>query len=849
LTKFCNQCQILSSIIKQSEYFFKINSTLYCTVLFFALDLHHHQSKSIIKMKLKAILICLLVWYTGTQAQKSAQPTNPVVLGTINGKVIDKKNNEPLPYASVTIKEDGKVITGAMTRDNGNFTLSNLPIKTLHLEIVFMGYKKYETDLTLTNEDNSINLKSIALEDEAKALNEVSIVKEKSSVEQKIDRKVITVGKDLLSAGATAAELMNNIPSVSVDQQNNTVSLRGNENVRIFIDGKPSNLSAAQALQQIPSTSIKQIELITNPSAKYNPEGMSGIINIVLHKNANLGFNGNINSGVVFGKTPKFNGSLDMNYRVNKFNFYTTYSLNHGKNANNGVVHWNDYDSTEDYDLTFKMNNFNKNHFTKLGSDFYINEKNTLSFYTIQSFNNPIGEFKNGVDYINPLTADRLQIQQARGNEKNQTYNMVYKHQFEKPEKTLDIELNYNLTKEPEDSNFRDENGNLTKTNLVNKDGNNFIANIDYTSPISETAKIELGLESRFDGTTNDFKLNNSNDSNFEFNRSIQSAYGNYSKQAGKWSYQLGLRIESYDVNGTFKKVGQDDKSFKDYIFTAYPSAFFTYTPSEKNSFNFNYSRRVDRPNMEQVNEIRQWTGLTVEQIGNSDLKPQFTNSIEANYTRKVKIGSITSGVFFRYINDDISQVLTSNPYDADKQMLTFTNFDHNTEYGVEVSGNLDFNKWWNLNFGVDSYFKNNKGIIENRNGDLVETKINATLFNSRMNHTFKLTKNLRLIWFTMYRAGERSLQFSNKEMWKTDLGARLNILKGKGTLSVRYNDLFDTMRARFNSSEPADLSGEFHWENQTLNINFSYRFGSGKNKALDRKQRDQNESQGGGMF
>ncbi|SHI69754.1 Outer membrane receptor proteins, mostly Fe transport [Flavobacterium terrae] len=836
-------------LLQQSESFFKINSTLYCTVLFFTLALHHHQSKSIIKMKLKAILICLLVWYTGTQAQTSVTPSNPLVLGTINGKVIDKKNNEPLPYASVTIKEDGKVITGAMTKDNGSFSVSNLPIKTLHVEVVFMGYQKYETDVTLTNDDNSINLKNIALEDEAKQLNEVNVVREKSSVEQKIDRKVITVGKDLLSAGSTAAELINNIPSVSVDQQNNTVSLRGNENVRIFIDGKPSNLSAAQALQQIPSTSIKQIELITNPSAKYNPEGMSGIINIVLHKNSNLGFNGNINTGVVFGKTPKFNGSIDMNYRVNKFNFYTTYSMNHGKNANKGLIHWNEYDdSINDYDMTFDIKNFNKNHFTKLGSDFYINDKNTLSFYTIQSFGNPTAEFRNGVNYFDSGVYE-LQIQKTKGSEKNQTYNLAYKHLFEKPERTLDIELNYNLTKEPENSLFFDENYSLTKTNNIKKDGNNFIANIDFVNPMSETAKMELGLESRFDGTNNKFNLDGNYDSDFDFNRSIQSAYGNYSKQLGKWSYQLGLRFESYDVNGTFKKVGQEDKSFKDYIFTAYPSAFFTYTPSEKNSFNFNYSRRVDRPNMEQVNEIRQWTGLTVEQIGNSNLKPQFTNSVEANYTRKVKIGSITSGAFFRYIKDDISQVLTSNPYDANKQLLTFTNFDHNSEYGVEISGNLDFNKWWNLNFGVDSYFKNNKGIIENRFGDLVEKEINATLFNSRMNHTFKLTKDIRLIWFTMYRAGERSLQFSNKEMWKMDLGARLNVLKGKGTLSVRYNDLFDTMRSRFNSDEPAAISGEFRWENQTLNINFNYRFGSGKNKALERKQRDNGDAQGGGMF
>lgn len=801
-------------------------------------------------MKLKAILIGMLAIVVNMQAQTSA-PTTPIFLnqGNISGKVIDKQNNEALPYVSITIREEGKVISGGITKDNGSFTVSNLPLKTLQIEVIFMGYKKYETSITLSVETRSADLKTIFLEEETKQLAEISVVKEKSTMEQKIDRKVITVGKDLIAAGATAADIMNNIPSVSVDQQNNTVSLRGNENVRVFIDGKPSNLSAAQALQQIPSTSIKQIELITNPSAKYNPEGMSGIINILLNKNSNLGFNGNFNSGVNFGKSPKFNGSIDLNYRINKFNFYTTYSMNHGKKFNKGLIHWDKYASSEDYDISFDINPFQKNHFSKLGTDFYLNDNNTISFYTIQSFNSPVTTFKNGVNYSNPITPDNMQIQNATGKEKNQTYNLAYKHKFEKPEKTLDIEFNYNLTEEPENSTFKDVNFVLLKTNNISLDGKNFIGNIDYSSPLNENSKMEVGLESRIDGTRNKFLLNNSFDSDFKFNRNIQSAYGNYNIQMGKWSYQLGLRLESYDVKGTFKKAGQNDDTFKDYIFTFYPSAFVTYTSSEKNTFNFNYSRRVDRPNMEQVNEIRQWSGVTVEQIGNSNLKPQFTNSLEANYTRKVKMGSLTSGAFFRYIKDDISQILTTNPYDSNKQLLTFTNFEKNSEYGIEVSGNLDLNKWWNTNFGVDSYFKNNKGIIEDRNGNLVEKEINATLFNTRMNHTFKVTKDIRLIWFTMYRAGERSLQFTNGNMWKTDLGARMNLFNGKGTVSVRYNDVFNTMRSTFHSSDPAKINGTFRWESQTLNVNLSYRFGDGKNKALDRKQREQNDSQGGGMF
>lgn len=805
-------------------------------------------------MKVKTIMLCLWASIAGMQAQQSVSPTiNTSVkidaTGVLTGKIIDSKTNEPLPYATITVKDQQNVISGSITKENGTFSLNNLPLKTLTVEIVFMGYKKFETTLNFSKEENNINLKSIALEEEAKQLSEVTITKEKTAIVQKIDRKVVTVGKDLLATGATAAEIMNNIPTVNVDLQNNTVSLRGNENVKILINGKPSNLTALQALQQIPSTSIKQIELITNPSAKYNPEGMSGIINIVLNKNAAMGFNGNINSGVIFGIVPKFNGSIDLNYKVNKFNFYSTYSLNHGKRINQGIVHWDKYNSAEDYDLSFKITEFNKEHFTKIGSDYYINDKNTLSFYTLQTFNNPFFKFENGVDYSNPATADNKQIQSSTGKSRNQTYNLAFKHLFDKEDKTLDIELNYNTDKSPENSLYVDGNNNFLRKNNVTKDGKNFIGNIDFVNPINETTKIELGLESRIDETSNIFFANDTFDADFNFNRTIQSAYGNYSKQFTKWSYQLGLRLESYDVKGTFKKTGFVDENFTDYIFTAYPSAFLTYNPSENNSFNFNYSRRVDRPNMDQVNKIRQWSASTIEQIGNSELKPQFTNSIEANYTRKLEKGSITAGAFIRFIKDEINQVLTSNPYDPTKQLMTFTNFDKNQEYGLELSGNYEFKKWWNVNFGVDNYFNNSRGILEKRDGELYEESINAAIFNSRMNHTFKVTKKFRLIWFTMYSGERRGLQFSNKDMWKTDLGSRLDLFEGKGSLSLRFNDIFKTMKSRFYSTEPANINGTFRWESQTVNVNFSYRFGSGKNKSLDRKQRDNNEKQGGGMF
>src|SRR5690606_2308649 len=210
--------------------------------------------------------------------------------GSITGNVFDEKLGESVPYVTVTIKENDQIITGVLTDENGNFTLKNLAQKIYTVEVSFIGYKTHITTADLTQQKD-VDLGQILFEDESVILEGVEIVREVSTIEQKIDRKVINVGRDLLTAGATASEIMNNIPTVNVDQDGN-ISLRGNQNVRVLVDGRPTNIEPAQLLKQIPSSSIKSIELITNPSAKYNPEGMSGIINIILHKNSNDGFNG-----------------------------------------------------------------------------------------------------------------------------------------------------------------------------------------------------------------------------------------------------------------------------------------------------------------------------------------------------------------------------------------------------------------------------------------------------------------------------------------------------------------------------------------------------------------------------
>ncbi|TDD96973.1 TonB-dependent receptor domain-containing protein [Flavobacterium cellulosilyticum] len=789
-------------------------------------------------MNLKLILLCLIGFVLSIQAQNPVNQSVSTGSGIIIGKIIDKKSNSPLSYVNVIVKLDNKIITGVITTDKGTFAIKNLALKNYSVEIQYIGYKTILKKVALSEENKSVDLNTIAIEEDATQLSEVEIVQERSIIEQKTDRKVINVGKDLLSAGATAAEILNNIPSVSIDQQTNEISLRGNSNVRILIDGKPSTISAAQLLQQIPSSSIKQIELITNPSAKYNPEGMSGMINIVLNKNSKVGFNGNLNGGITQGKTPKFNGSTDMNYRNGKFNLFGNYGLNSGKQTRNGFVQF--LTPGQENNQSFNFDNRNTSNLLKMGFDFYLNDTNTFSIYTIQNSSFNKGNSLTSIVYPDP----NKNIQQFSNNQKdnyNHTYNLNYKKKFKKEGHTLEFEANYSLGDNTENIVYSGFNNRINDTPNSN---NSTLINLDYTNPLSETSKLELGLESRLEKTNNNFLENNVLNSNFNYDRKIYSGYATYSKQIGKWNLQAGARMEDYLANALFKNLNMNDTKYENNRFTIYPSGFASYIPNDKNSYNFSVSKRVDRPSISQISPILERSTPQIDFLGNPNLQPQYTNSFEVNYTRKTKIGSITSGIFYRQINNEITRTAIENPTSPDKIILSYNNLNDNKAFGVEISGNLDFTKWLSTNISFDAYNKTVKGYSDK---DYIE--VNNTAFNARIANTFKVSKALRFQLSGMYRGPDLSIQALAKPMWKIDAGSSITVLGGNGTITARVSDVFNSMHFAFERSEPKPINGEFKWESQTAFLGFNYRFGSGKNKAIQRKARENNETQSSGGF
>ncbi|RZS93125.1 TonB-dependent receptor domain-containing protein [Aquimarina brevivitae] len=766
-----------------------------------------------------------------------AQPNNNAVVGTIKGKVMDKNLKQPIPYATIVINgANDKVISGGITTEEGDFLIADIPGGKYTLNIQFIGYKTFSQPIEITRKNKDLDIGTINLEETAEALDDVTIVAERTTIEQKIDRKVINVGKDLTTTGGTASEIMQNIPSVNVDQDGN-IALRGNPNVQILIDGKPTNISPAQLLRQIPSTSIKSVELITNPSAKYNPEGMSGIINIVLHKNANVGFNGNINIGLNWDQNARFNNSVDLNYRNGKFNIYGNYGANINKNRMGGFV----FRADQNYETDLAILDNNKSHLFKVGLDYYINDYNTVSFYTNQNLFDGLTKGNVALQFNDNPDADFSQIFVSDSDNLGSTYNFDYKRKFKKEGHSLELEVDYNAFESDSEDSFRFTGGPTQNyVDLIDNERKNTTINFDYVNPLTEKTKLELGYEARLRRTDNDYQSTLFDDSDYSYDRDIHAVYATYGTTFEKWSYQVGARLENYEVEAIFN----NQKIFEDQILTVYPSGYLTYTPGEKDTYQLSYSRRVDRPGLNQVNPIREWATPRITSRGNPQLDPQFTNSIEFNYTRRLTGGSITGGVFYRLINDEINQTLIEDPTIEEGQILTFDNFDNNSAYGVEISSNYRPTKWWNFNASFDLYGQTQQGVVEG-----IAREVDAVIYNFRMNNNFKATKNLTFQVFGFYRGEQEGIQFTTKPFYFINTGARYNFLGGKGTASINFNDIFNTMRFRFSGDIPFPQNGRFQGETQTVFLGLSYRFGSGKNRKVARKRRDDNEKSGGGIL
>ncbi|WP_350292932.1 TonB-dependent receptor [uncultured Croceitalea sp.] len=758
--------------------------------------------------------------------------------GSITGEVKDKKTQEPIPYANVVVKSGDAIVTGGITNDTGIFSITKVPYGTYTFEVQFIGYKTDIQLVTIDKNNRKLGLGALYIEEDAVALEAVEVTAERSTIEQKIDRKVINVGKDLTTAGASASDIMGNIPSVSITQDGE-LSLRGNENVRVLVDGKPTNISSSELLQQLPSTSIKTIELITNPSAKFNPEGMSGIINITLKKNTNLGFNGTINTGFTYGERARYNNSLSLNYRNGKANFYGSYGNRLGKGVTNGFINRTVERTGQDI-LSIADRT---SHLLKFGVDYYINEKNTFSIYTNQNFFDAALDAERNITILGAPTANFNQFDLTNRDNTNATYNVDFKHNFSKEGHFIEIEADYNTLKSDTNNDF-DFTGNSPLANydeLINDTRTNTTINLDYVNPLSDNATLEIGLETRLRRTKNTYVTDrfDFNNSDFRYDRDIHSFYTTLSQSLGKWQYNLGIRLEDYNVDTQFNEVSEAPFNFTDKLFNVYPSGFLKYSPGEesKNSYQLSFSRRIDRPSLNQINPIRQLSTPQVVITGNPSLVPQFTNSLELNYSRKLSKGNFTFGGFYRRISDEINRRGFFDEDNPTVLIIDYDNFNSNDAYGFELAMSYRPTTWWSLNGSFDVYTRTQKGFIEEES-----VEVRNSLMNLKLNNSFKASKNLTFQLFAFYSGRQSILQYDIKDNFFMNAGARYNFAKNKGTLSVNFNDIFRTQRFAFETFRTIIQEGQFKTDSRSVYLGLAYRFGSGKNKSIKRKKRDKNE-------
>ncbi len=774
-------------------------------------------------------------------------------IGFISGKIFDAQSKKPLPYVNIICKnKKNSVINGAITNTKGSFSITKLPLDSIFIDIQFIGYQTEKKVVLLSKEAPNFSFKNVFLKVDINQLDEVVIQSKTSTIVQKIDRKVINVAKDLASAGTNSLQLLENIPSVQVDFQSGNISLRGNSNVRVLIDGKPSNLSPLKLLKQIPSSSVKSVELITNPSAKYTPEGMSGIINIILKKNTTIGFNGSANIGAEHSINTRPTASLDVNYRTGKINIYANYGFDIGKFETFAFFDRNDKNLQQNIDY---LDN-STNNYIKTGIDFYINKKNTLSFYTSQSFANTDFYIDTKVFENSNLTFNAPNLSQF--STKEQSYNIDYKLDIDNKGQNIEFEINYTKTTDPQ-NDFNKETINPSSkiynyTNKITNTSDLFLANLDYIKPLSN-GKLELGLEARIQNTFNNIITNQEieTDGNpptvprgnpkFTYDREIYSAYFNYSKEFKKIAFQGGIRVEHFTVNGLFTNAKQGNtEPYSDKIFTLYPSAYFTYYASDKNEFQIGYSRRVDRPGIDQVTPIQEWTSPLSISVGNRTLEPQFTNSFELNYTRNIKKGYLSFGAFYRNTSDIIGRIVQKDFTNLDRQILSYTNYNSANSYGIEFSSSFKINNWWSFRPSSSVYIQDSHGIINAKN-----ESIKNTLLSIRVGNSFKASKKLSFQLSSVYRGKNENVQFKINPYFVVNAAAQLSILNGSGAISLRGTDIFDGYKLNFSTTNPFSQTGQYTLEYSSIYLGFSYDFGNGKNRARTRKYRENNETQGSG--
>lgn len=839
-------------------------------------------------------------------------------VGRFYGKIIDSKSGKGIEFATVQLmgsKFDSTsksmkptIMGGQITPANGDFSIEKLPpFGEYTLQINAIGYKPVEQkikfdlkfelgkQMDMQKAMNAVDkdLGNIKIESTTN-LKEVVIDGTEPSFKLDIDKKVFNVDKNQVTAGGTAEDVLKTIPSVSVDIDGN-VALR-NSAPQLFVDGRPSSMT----IQQIPADAIQSVELITNPSAKYDASGgMGGIINIVLKKNRKLGYNGGIRAGV--DKFGKLNLGGDVNLREGKVNVFGMLFFNQRKTISTGYtdrtnrvgspltnVH-QDNESTQNSSFTFG----------RFGLDYFPDNRNTFTIgMNIGGGGfSPEEKVKIRTDSVESnTTTNSIRLSDSKRSFNNLGSNLSYKHLFPKAGNELTADINFNRSKNDFNGDFStayfdSDNNQFLPTIFQKQSGkgsNNFVTvQTDYVNPLTENSKIEGGLRYAYTDNSSinenfiqnpftreyiqQFAISN----NYKFNSQVYAAYSTFSQKINKFSFQTGLRVESSKYVGTLILRDSTSTFSNKFPFSVFPSLFVTYRVNDKDDIQFSYTRKVNRPNFFQIIPFVDYTDSLNLSKGNPDLVPEFTNSLELSYLRTINSKSTfltsfyyknTNGLITRYQDTVYNPILGRTVI-----LSSYINANRSYSYGGEATFKSELYKWLDLTANINVF----NAVIDGTNIDR-NLKIERLAWFGKLNVTFKLPKNWSIQVNSEYRSrtavpasgGSRgggqggggfgggffgggstsSAQGYIREYYSMDLSVKKDLFKNKmGSISASFNDVFRS-NINFNHSESEFfVQDTFRRRNpQYIRINFSYRFGKFDVSLFKRK--NLNNMDGGGM-
>ena len=818
-------------------------------------------------MRIFSAFLIFLISFLPVRAQNQYRQSLPLnerpKIGQISGQIVDNKSNKPIPYASVALiaKPDSALAGGALCDENGNFELLNTPTGRFWLRISFIGFKTVFRDSIFINPNSpTLNLNQIKLTASSTNLKEVNIVENQDLLIQNIDKRVFNVDQNIVTQGASATEVMQQVPGVSVDADGG-ISLRGSSDLNILIDGKPSTLTGGRnaILDQIPASSIERIEIITNPSAKYDADGGGGMINIVLKKNNKPGINGSVNLNA--GNREKYNGSINLNISNKKWNISTSYSYRNDYRFNRSTnERFNFFADTAYYLNTAGYEtNRNINHLIRTTFDYELSKSFNYTIGVTASSQNKKSNGDVDYDYLLP-NFDELAKSQRFSVQKNNGFNYElnggFKKKFVKKLAEWTFDFNLSNSQGKDTAGYRQyfddilvvprpfqNNTTFAKSRIVT-------LQTDYNITIKKI-KIESGLKYINRNIDNDFISNSRNASDesfvydagisnhFVFNEQVAGAYTSLSGSLKNgWAYQAGLRAEQTFTTSNLITTNQQ---FNYNYFGLFPSAYLLKKYKEKNEFRAGYSRRINRPNSRQLNPFPEYNDPYNLYIGNPFLRPEFTNSYELSHTYKTNNWNIYSSIYNRFTTDVTQRVRSVN--EDGVAITTFSNLNTRSASGGEVTMKWTAKKWIDITGNFNVYYTILKGTLSDQT-----LKNENWAWNTRLITNINTNKNISFQISGNYLGPMVLAQGRSKSFYAVDFGLRKSLNKQNLTITANVSDIFDTRQwgvetGGFNFTS----SNVRKRESRIFTIGLTWRIGKTDFQTKKRTKRDDGGGDGGG--